>query len=377
MPKTTRQWIYATPLKNGKLGPEHFELREIALPQLKDGEALVRVKLINIHCNTRMRMYSGAVALGETSASNYACAEVIESHTPAFQKGDLIACQAGWQEYQIVSTEAGPIGHGVATELTRSLNGTNSPFVYKYRAALVKMWPEEVLIEMLGTPGMTAYFGMRECGPLMPADRVAVAGATGSVGSIVAQLAKAAGCYVVGFAGGNDRCDWVVENLGIDGCIDYRAADFQNQLRSAFPNGIDVFSDGVGGSLTETLVEQINPNGRLFAYGGAALFYADQFGPEREGSNIRKFFGISDKVEAILKQKNIKADAYMGHLFYHERLKAEDDLSRLMLARKLKPIYNVVEGFENLPQAVIGLYENPRHGKLEVRFHSGEDPHTP
>jgi NADPH-dependent curcumin reductase CurA len=368
MPKTTRQWIYATPLKNGKLGPEHFELREIALPQLKDGEALVRVKLINIHCNTRMRMYSGAVALGETSASNYACAEVIESHTPAFQKGDLIACQAGWQEYQIVSTEAGPIGHGVATELTRSLNGTNSPFVYKYRAALVKMWPEEVLIEMLGTPGMTAYFGMRECGPLMPADRVAVAGATGSVGSIVAQLAKAAGCYVVGFAGGNDRCDWVVENLGIDGCIDYRAADFQNQLRSAFPNGIDVFSDGVGGSLTETLVEQINPNGRLFAYGGAALFYADQFGPEREGSNIRKFFGISDKVEAILKQKNIKADAYMGHLFYHERLKAEDDLSRLMLARKLKPIYNIVEGFENLPQAIIGLYEKPRHGKLQVRF---------
>ena len=368
MSKTTRQWVYSKPLDNGKLGPQHFDLREIPLPEPKDGEALVRVKLINIHCNTRMRLYTGAVALGDTNGSNYGCAEVIESCSPAFQKGDLIACQAGWQEYQVISTEAGPIGHGAATELTKALNGTNSPFTYKYRAAVVKMWAEEVLIEMLGTSGMTAYFGMRECGPLMPADRVAVAGATGSVGSIVAQLAKAAGCYVVGFAGGKDGCGWVVENLGIDGCIDYRAADFQNQLRRAFPNGIDVFSDGIGGSLTETVVEEINPNGRLFAYGGAAAMYEDRFGAEREGSDIRKFFGISDKVEAVLKGNNIKADAFMGHLFYHERLKAEDDLSRLMLARKLKPIYNVVEGFANLPQAIIGLYENPRRGKLQVRF---------
>ncbi|MGA8272812.1 MAG: NADP-dependent oxidoreductase [Candidatus Sulfotelmatobacter sp.] len=368
MPNTTRQWIYAKPLDKDKLAPQHFELREVALPELKDGEALVRVKLINIHCNTRMRMYTGAIAQGETNAGNYACAEVIESRTPTFAKGELIACQAGWQEYQVVSTEAGPIGHGSATELTKALNGTNSPFTYKYRAAVVKMWPEEVLIEMLGTSGMTAYFGMRECGPLMPVDRVAVAAATGSVGSIVGQLAKAAGCYVVGFAGGRDRCAWAVENLGIDRCIDYRAGDFQNQLRNAFPNGIDVYSDGVGGYLTETVVEQIKPNGRLFAYGGAAAFYADELGAESESANIRRFFGISDKVDALIKQKNIKADAFMGHLFYHERLKAEDDLSRLMLARKLKPIYNVVEGFENLPQAIIGLYEKPRHGKLQVRF---------
>jgi len=79
------------------------------------------------------------------------------------------------------------------------------------------------LMEMFGTSGMTAYFGMRECGPLMPRDCVAVAAATGSVGSIVAQLAKIAGCYVVGFGGGADRCDWVLETLGIDKCIDYTA----------------------------------------------------------------------------------------------------------------------------------------------------------
>src|SRR5271156_1722002 len=231
MPKTTPQWIYGKLLENGKLGPEQFELREVTLPELKDGEALVRVKLINIHSNTRMRMATLAIPLGETDAANYACAEVIESRTPTFTKGDVIACQTGWQEYQVVSTEAGAVGFGVASELTKALNGTNSPWTYKFRPAIVKMWPAEVLMDTLGSSGMTAYFGLRECGPLPPSDRVAIAAATGSVGSIVAQLAKAAGCYVVGFAGGNhkDRCDWVVENLGIDRCIDYRVADIKDQ----------------------------------------------------------------------------------------------------------------------------------------------------
>jgi NADPH-dependent curcumin reductase CurA len=286
MPKTARQWIYARPLEKGQLSPQHFELRDVALPELKDGEALVRVKLINIHSNTRMRMAMQAIPLGETDAANYACAEVVESRTATFNQGDVIACQTGWQEYQVISTEAGAAGFGVASEVTKALNGTNSPWTYKFRPAMVKMWPAEVLMDMFGTSGMTAYFGMRECGPLIPSDRVAVAAATGSVGSIVAQLAKIAGCYVVGFAGGQERCDWVLENLGIDCCIDYRAVNFEDQLKDAFPDGIDFFSDGVGGSLTETVVEQIKPNGRLFSYGGVVAFYADESCPRASPSTF-------------------------------------------------------------------------------------------
>jgi NADPH-dependent curcumin reductase CurA len=206
----------------------------------------------------------------------------------------------------------------------------------------------------------------------MPSDRVAVAGATGSVGSIAAQLAKAAGSYVVGFAGGEDRCEWTVENLGINRCIDYRAADFKNQLRDAFPTGIDVYSDGVGGTLTEIVVEQIKQNGRLFSYGAAAAFYADEFTPRSpQPFSMRKMFGISDDVDAMLKKKNIKTELWVVDAFYHERLKAEDDLSRLMLAGKLKAIHNVVEGFENLPQAISDLYGKYRSGKMQVRFDVG------
>jgi len=225
-----------------------------------------------------------------------------------------------------------------------------------------------VLMEMFGTSGMTAYFGMRECGPLMPRDCVAVAGTTGSVGSIAAQLARIAGCYVVGFGGGADRCKWVLDTLGIARCIDYRAADFAEQLKAAFPAGIDVYSDGIGGTLTETVTQLMNQNSRLFSYGGAAAYYADKLDAPRQRPSLRRAFGISETIEAVLKQRNIKSECWIVDAFYHERLKAEDDLSRHLRSGALKPINNVVEGFENLPAAVVGLYTTSRAGKLQVRF---------
>jgi NADPH-dependent curcumin reductase CurA len=168
---------------------------------------------------------------------------------------------------------------------------------------------------------------------------------------------------------------WVVENLGIDRCIDYRGADFKEQLKDAFPNGIDVYSDGIAGSLTETVVEEIKQNGRLFSYGAAAAFYADQLTLLDQPFNMRKFCGISDKVDALRKKKNIKTECWMVDAFYHERLKAEDDLSRLMLSGQLKAIHNVVEGFEKLPQAITDLYRKHRSGKLQVRFDVGWGKH--
>ena len=372
MTRTYRQWIFAKPMDNGVLGLEQFELRELPIPELEHGQALVRVKLVNIHSGTRWRMASGMTELGETDRSNYACAEVIQSHDTTFKEGDVIACQAGWQDYQIISSDGASVGYGPPSELVKALNCTKSQWNYVFRPAMVKMWPPEVLMEMFGTSGMTAYFGMRECGPLMPRDCISVAAATGSVGSIVAQLAKIAGCYVVGFGGGADRCDWVLETLGIDKCIDYTARDFGEQLEAAFPRGIDVFSDGVGGALTEMVTAIMNQNGRLFSYGSAAALYADAVGElKRERPSLRRTFGISETVETILKQRNIKSEAWIVDAFYHERLKAEDDLSRHLLAGALKPVTNVVEGFDNLPKAITGLYATPRAGKLQVRF----EPH--
>lgn len=370
MPQIYRQWIYAKPFPDGALTSSQFELRELPMPKLEDGEALVRVKLLNIHSATRTRMENGTTKLGETDRMNYACAEVIQSRDRTFKEGDTIACQAGWQEYQVIRSSDPSVGYGPASELVKALNGTNSPFNYCFRPAMVKMWPTEILMEMFGTSGMTAYFGMRECGPLMPKDTVVVAGATGSVGSIAAQLAKIAGCQVAGFAGGPERCKWLAETLGLDSVIDYRSADLIGELKRIFPDGIDVYSDGIGGSLTETVASLMAKNGRLFSYGGAAAFYSASSGSKQKPISLREGFGISRAVERILKEKNIKVEAWIVHAFYHERLKAEDDLSRLMLTGRLKPITNIVEGFDKLPEAVVSLYANARSGKLQVKFAS-------
>jgi NADPH-dependent curcumin reductase CurA len=368
MSKTYRQWIFARPMVDDVLGMQQFALREVPIPELKLGQALVRVKLVNIHSGTRARMASGMTGLGDTDRSNYACAEVVQSRDKTFREGDVIACQAGWQDHQIISSEDGSVGYGPASELVKALNGTNSQWNYVFRPAMVKMWPPDVLMEMFGTSGMTAYFGLRECGPLMPKDCVAVAGATGSVGSIAAQLAKIAGCYVVGFGGGADRCKWVLDTLGIDKCIDYRAGDFVEQLKAAFPGGIDVYSDGIGGALTETVTAIMNQNGRLFSYGGAAAYYVDKFDAPQQRPSLRRAFGISENVETVLKKRNIKFECWIVDAFYHERLRAEDDLSRHLRSGALKPISNVVDGFENLPNAVVGLYREAHSGKLQVRF---------
>jgi NADPH-dependent curcumin reductase len=106
-----RRWIYAKGMVENALGVEQFELREQPMPELKDGQALVRVKLINVHSSTRLRMALGMTALGDTEYSNYACAEVVQSRDATFKEGDVIACQAGWQDYQIISSADAAIGY--------------------------------------------------------------------------------------------------------------------------------------------------------------------------------------------------------------------------------------------------------------------------
>jgi NADPH-dependent curcumin reductase CurA len=369
MSETYRKWIYARPIEDDTVRPEQFALVEEPVPELRVGEALVRVKLLNIHSSTRVRMIRGMTALGETDLSNYACAEVLRSRDPAFQEGDVIACQAGWQDHQVIRSADGPVHYAPPSELVKALNGTNSQWCYVFRPALVKMWPTEILMEMFGTSGMTAYFGMRECGPIMPGDHVAVAGATGSVGSIAAQLAKIAGAYVIGFAGGADRCEWVVDSLGIDACVDYRDPAFEARLRTAFPDGVDVFSDGIGGAMTEAVTRVMNRNGRIFSYGSAGALYSPRLAaaPGHRPA-MREAMGLTPAIEARLKAANIRAHCWIVDAFYHERPRAEDELSRLLLSGELKPVNNVVDGFENLPSAIVGLYQAGRSGKLQVRF---------
>jgi NADPH-dependent curcumin reductase CurA len=368
MPSTFRQWVYARPMQDDVVDAGCFALQDMPLPALAHGQALVRVKLINIHSNTRMRMALGAIPLGHTDPANYACAEVVETRDPSFRVGDVIACQAGWQDYAIVSSRDAAIGYGPATDATKALNRTNSQWTYVFRPSLVQAYTPDILMDVFGTSGMTAWFGMQQCGPILPSETVLVAGVTGSVGSLAAQIARAAGARVVGLAGSPAKCAWAKQTLGIADCVDYRGDGLADRIRAAAPSGIDVFSDGAGGDLTKIVVSSMNERGRLFSYGMTSSFYASRLNRPTGKRPLRQTFGISDEVESLLAARNIRSECWIVDSFYDQRLAAEDGLAQLMSSGALKPINTVVDGFERLPEAIASLYKTQSSGKLQVRF---------
>ncbi|MHA4854683.1 zinc-binding dehydrogenase [Rhodococcus sp. MSC1_016] len=378
LPKTMKRWVYSQPMINSKVTPEQFALVETPMPQPAEGEALVQVKVMGIHPRVRISMAPGGTLQLGQSETDFACAVVVQSRNPLLQEGDVIACQTGWQDYALVSSASGPVGYAPPSAAVKELNGTNSQWTYVYRPWLVTQFPAEDLIGLMGTTGLTAYFGMREVGPLMPGDAVAAAAVTGATGSISAQLAKAAGCYVVGFAGGSDKCRWAVEELGLDHCIDYRSPDLGEQVRQAFPDGVDVFSDGVGGPVTDEVFKVMNRYGRVLSYGFSHDIYADEVtarpkrspsvSPEIYRARLRRTFGITDDLERIVQERQLKVEAWIVSDYYYERLQAENDLARLVDTGRLTPVNTVFEGFDNLPEAITSMFTGSRYGKLSVRF---------
>ena len=370
VPKTVKKWVLAKNVgEDNKLTLEHFKLVEQPMPQIKQGEALIKVILCNIHASTRNLMKKGgSTKVGETDKTNYACARVIQSLDKTYKEGDLIACQAGWNTYQLTSSDWPQEGSRPEFALVDELNGSRSRTDYVFRPVMVKQYAPDVLMDVFGTSGLTAYYGVREVGPIMPRDKIAVAGTTGGVGAIAAQICKARGAYVVGFGGGADRAKWCVENLGIDAALDYRAADLDAQLKKTFPNGIDVYIDGVGGPLSEAVAKQMNQDGRYFSYGGAAQVYKD-LQPETSSMANAKEYGMTDLIEKIIKERHIKLEAWNQAVWAQDRIEAENKLSQLVNTKKLKAINHVVKGFDNIPKGVLSQYDgsNP-YGKLQLQY---------
>lgn len=374
-PKTYKKWVLNKPVADSKLAADNFKMLEPPILALEQGQCLIQVKVINIHASTRNRMTNGTTKLGDTDKTNYGCAQVLQSRDKTFKEGDLIACQAGWQTHQVISSEDESIGYGPANEMTIAVNGTKSHWNYVWRPQMVKMWRPDILMDVFGTSGTTAYFGQQDSGPITPRDAVAISGTTGSVGALAAQLAKAAGAYVVGFGGGADRAKWVVDTLGVDKAFDYRDPDLENKLRAAFPNGIDYYSDGVGGPLSETVAKLMNKNSRYHSYGGAASLYDEdtmrpqaQTNAQGQGNTRARRQRSTPTIDKILDERGIKYVSWVVHVHYFERFKCEDEMSHLLLTNQIKPINTVVKGIENVPQGVMSQYTTNPYGKLQLQF---------
>ena len=230
----------------GDIKESDFEYREEPIPSPQEGEVLVRTIYLSLDPTNRiwmsdMEQYMPPVEIGEVMRG-LIIGVVEESKNPNFQQGDLVSGPLGWQDYAITEGNSG-----------FSLTGLPDPLPY----------PLTAFMGPLGATGCTAYFGLLDIGQPKEGETVVVSAAAGAVGSIVGQIAKIKGCRVVGITGSDEKCHWLVEELGFDAAINYKTADLESAIAQACPDGIDVYFDNVGGSILDAVLTKINLHARI------------------------------------------------------------------------------------------------------------------
>jgi len=316
---------------SGWVSEADFRTEEAPLPQPAQGEVLVRNLWLSLDPYMRGRMsdaksYVKGVELGEVMVGQ-TVGEVLESKHPALKAGDKVLTQLGWQLY------------GTTKEAMRVDEG---------RA------PLSCYLGVLGMPGMTAYFGLKEIGQPKAGETVVVSAASGAVGSVVGQLARLWGCRAVGIAGGAAKCGYVRNELGFDACIDYKAGNLAAALKEACPKGVDVYFDNVGGEIFDTLLPRMNLHSRAVVCGLISDYNATQ------PYAIRNWRAVL--VNRIRLQGMIVFD-------WKERYgEALDALAGYFGQGRLKYRESVVEGLENAPRGLIALLKGENFGKQLVKL---------
>jgi NADPH-dependent curcumin reductase CurA len=322
-------------LPTGKLDPSVFKLGEGPMPAPKEGEVLVRTRYISLDAANRAWMwgatYRAAVKAGDVMAGG-ALAEVVESRAPDFAAGDLVFGDTGWQDYAAV-----PARH-----------------LQKLGQKPDKATPITYLMSVYGIAGVTAYFGLIECGKPKAGETVVVSAAAGSVGMFVGQIAKALGCRTVGIAGGPDKCAFLTSKLGYDQAIDYKAGDTRKALRAACPEGIDVYFDNVGGDILEACLANMKNYGRIACCGAVSQYDA----PSPHGPR---------GVPGLIVTKRLQLNGFVVMDFAKQYDRALADLKSWVEAGKIKVYEDIIDGFEHLPGALIGLLAGENIGKRMVK----------
>lgn len=329
---TNRQIVLDRLPQSDRLAPEHFALSAGERPAAGEGEVLLKTRYISLDAANRAWMqgatYRAALAPGQVMAGG-GLAEVVESRVPHLKPGDMVFADTGWQEYA-------------------ALPG-------KHLKALPDLKPETHLLSVYGVAGLTAYFGLLECGQPRAGETVVVSAAAGSVGSIVGQIARIKGCRVVGVAGGAEKGQWLVDELGFDAAVDYKSPEFKRQLRAAVPDGIDVYFDNTGGDIFEAGLFAMRNHGRIACCGAVSQYdgAAPPHGPRG--------------VPGLIVTKRLTLRGFVVMDFADQNDRALADLQAWVASGQLKVQEDVIDGLENLPKALIGLLAGENRGKRMVR----------
>jgi NADPH-dependent curcumin reductase CurA len=207
----------------------------------------------------------------------------------------------------------------------------------------------------LGITGLTAYYGLLDIGQPKAGETVLVSAAAGAVGSIAGQIARIKGCRVVGTAGGAEKCDWLIRELGFDAAIDYKSADLRRSLRTACPQGIDVYFDNVGGEVLQTALFLMNERGRIVCCGNLSQYNAEKPAPGPIG------------VPGLLVVKRLRMEGFIVMDHFATRPRAEVELAGWIDSGQIKVAEDVVDGLEQAPRALAELFAGRNRGKLLVR----------
>jgi len=311
----------------------NFRAETAPIPKPADGEVLVKNQWLSLDPYMRGRMsqqksYVKGVEIGEVMTGETA-GEVVESKHPGFKPGDKVTAPAGWQLYWS--------GKG---ELLTKVDASKVPLSY--------------FLGCLGMPGRTAYFGMKDILQPKAGETVVVSAASGAVGSVVGQLAKAWGCRAVGIAGGKAKCDYVTKELGFDACVDYKSGDLYDQLKAACPKGIDADFENVGGQILDTVLRLMNVRGRIAICGLISEY------------NAKEPYGV--KMFRSILVNRLKVQGMIVFDWLQRYPEANQALLELVAAGKLKYRESVVAGIDNAPKGLIGLLKGENFGKQLVKL---------
>ena len=335
MSKTYQRIVLAS-RPQGAVTPDNFRLETADIPELQDGQVLVRNHFLSLDPYMRGRMndsksYAQPQPLDEVMIGG--TVGVVEaSKNPSFAVGDNVVGMFGWQEVGVSD------GRGIQKVDTRHI-------------------PLSAYLGSVGMPGVTAWYGLNKIMLPKAGQTVAVSAASGAVGSVVGQLAKLKGCRAVGFAGGKDKCDYVVNELGFDACIDYKAAndpkELYKMLKEATPDGIDSYFENVGGSILDAVLSRMNAFGRI-AMCGMIAGYDGQPLPLQNPQLI------------LVSRLTIEGFIVSEHMdVWPEALR---ELGGFVAQGKLKFRESVSDGLASAPEAFIGLLKGKNFGKQLVKL---------
>ena len=331
--KANHQWQLAA-RPEGSIKESDFNWVEQPVPDLQDGQVLVRNLYLSLDPTMRMwatkDTYLPAVKIGEVMRGG-TIGVVEESRNPKFKEGDHVTGLLGWQEYAATD--------GKGLNVLPNLPGV----------------PLTAHFGLFGHIGMTAYFGLLDIGKPQAGETLVVSAAAGAVGSLVGQIGKIKGCHVVGIAGADDKCDWIVNDLGFDAAINYKTENVYEALKKHCPKGIDIDFENVGGEIMDAVLAQINFRARIVLCGLISGYNATE--PVPGPYNFANILVQRARVEGFIV------------LDYAARaMECMTELGQWLMQGKIKYRIDEVDGLKQAPQALNRLFDGANIGKLVVKI---------